>query len=318
VVSHLQLDRLKERAEGVVLVDGRSCSQHLVRASLVVLCASTIESVRILLHSAEAERRGGLIDPSGCLGRYLMDHISTSRFFSIPAIEAPGQPVELSGAGSCFIPNTVNLSAGDGLPFLGGYGLWVGVQRFDPPGPLRRRPGEAVGFLIGHGEVLAEAANGVRLDSSRLDAWGLPTPHIVCRWGANEQAMVAHMHLRMEAVVTAAGGRIQPLEDLFMLPLLEPLLKRSAAVRPEAAPAGYYVHELGGARMSAHREGGVLNAWNQCWCAPNVLVTDGACWPSAGWQSPTLTAMALTRRACEAAAVRLRRGETGLEPCSPG
>jgi choline dehydrogenase-like flavoprotein len=124
------------------------------------------------------------------------------------------------------------------------------------------------------------------------------------------------MHRRMEAVVAAAGGRIHPLEDLFVLPLLEPLLKRGAAVRPEPAPAGYYVHELGGARMAARREDGVLNAWNQCWCAPNVLVTDGACWPSAGWQSPTLTAMAVTWRACEAAALRLRRGETGLQPLS--
>jgi hypothetical protein len=31
-----------------------------------------------------------------------------------------------------------------------------------------------------------------------------------------------------------------------------------------------------------------------------------------------LTAMAVTRRACEAAALRLRRGETGLEPGNPG
>jgi choline dehydrogenase-like flavoprotein len=318
VVSHLQMDGSGERAEAVVLVDGRNGAQHRVRATLVVLCASTIESVRILLHSGEAQRRGGLIDPSGTLGHYLIDHISTSRFFSIPAVPPLREPVELSGAGSCFIPNTVNLTADEGLGFRGGYGLWVALQRFDPPRFLQRRPGEAVGFLIGHGEVLAEAANRVTLDSSRPDAWGLPTPHIVCRWGSNEREMVAHMHRRMEEVVAAAGGLIHPLEELYVLPLLEPLVKRGAAVRSEAAPAGYYVHELGGARMAACPEQGVLNAWNQCWQAPNVLVTDGACWPSAGWQSPTLTAMAVTRRACEAAALRLRRGETGLEPFSAG
>ena len=32
--------------------------------------------------------------------------------------------------------------------------------------------------------------------------------------------------------------------------------------------------------------------------APYVLVVDGACWPSSGWQSPTLTMMAIARRAC--------------------
>ena len=45
-------------------------------------------------------------------------------------------------------------------------------------------------------------------------------------------------------------------------------------------------------------------AWAQAEDAggvPNVLVVDGACWPSSGWQSPTLTMMAITRRACLAA-----------------
>jgi len=117
----------------------------------------------------------------------------------------------------------------------------------------------------------------------------------------------------MEAVVTAAGGAIQPIEELFILPLIEPLVRSGVAVRPGAAPAGYYIHELGGARMAADPEGGVVNRWNQCWQAPNLLVTDGACWPSAGWQSPTLTEMAITWRACKAAGERLRRGEAGLE-----
>jgi choline dehydrogenase-like flavoprotein len=236
-----------------------------------------------------------------------MDHISSSCFFSIPAIPAPEEPVELSGAGSCFIPNTVNLPGGEPEKFLRGYGIWTALQRFDPPGPLRRRPGEAVGFLIGHGEVMARSENRVSLDQSRSDAWGLPIPHIDCRWGPNERAMATHMQARMEAVVAAAGGRIRPIEDLFVLPLLEPLIKGSPAVRSEPPPPGYYIHELGGARMAETPEEGVLNAWNQCWGAPNVLVTDGACWPSAGWQSPTLTEMAITWRACEAAAARMRR-----------
>ena len=118
-------------------------------------------------------------------------------------------------------------------------------------------------------------------------------------------AMVAHMHNRMEEVVKAAGGSIRPFEDLFVLPLLEPVVKRNAAIRSSAAPPGYYVHELGGARMARQADQGVLNPWNQCWQAANVLVTDGACWPTAGWQSPTLTEMAITWRACEAAVRRL-------------
>ena len=309
VVSHLQIDPTRQRAEGVVLVDGQSGRRQLVRAPLVVLCASTIESLRILLHSSQHQGEGGLIDPSGCLGLHLMDHISSGRFFSLPGIAPPETPAELSGAGSCFIPNTVNLKADEGLGFRGGYGLWTAIQRFDPPVPLRRRPSEAVGFLIGHGEVLSNPANRVRLLPDRLDRWGLPIPHIECRWGPNELALVAHMQQRMAAVVAAAGGTIRPLQDLFLLPLVEPLLKASQALAPGAAPPGYYIHELGGARLSRTPEQGVLDPWNRCWQAPNVLVTDGACWPSSGWQSPTLTSMALTWRACDAAVARMRRGE---------
>jgi choline dehydrogenase-like flavoprotein len=307
VVSHLLLDG--DQAKGVVLVDSRTGSQERIDAPLVVLCASTIETLRILLHSSETHQRGGLIDPSGSLGRYLMDHISSSRFFSIPDVAAPGVAPELSGAGSCFIPNTVNLEPGSEVDFQGGYGLWTALQRFDPPALLQRRRGEAVGFLIGHGDVLPNADNRVTLNTEQRDAWGLPTAHIACRWGENERRLVAHMHQRMAAVVAAGGGQIRPIEDLFVLPLLEPWIRSSLAVSPDAPPPGYYIHELGGARMAACAEDGVVNALNQCWGAPNVLVVDGACWPRAGWQSPTLTEMAITWRACEAAASRLRRGD---------
>ncbi len=308
VVSHVLLHADQRRVRGLVAVDAASGARELLEAPLVVLCASTIESLRILLHSSEAERGGGLVDSSGGLGRQLMDHISSSRFFSMPAGEAPAQAAELSGAGSCFIPNTVNLDGPGAEGFQRGYGLWAAVQRFDPPRPLRRRPHEASGFLIGHGEVLPHPDNRVSLDHGRLDAWGLPSPHIAMAWGANERAMVLHMQQRMAAVVAAAGGTIRPIEELFVLPLLEPWIRSSHAVSPTAPPPGYYIHELGGAAMAAAPEDGVVNPWNQCWQAPNLLVVDGACWPSAGWQSPTLTSMAITWRACTAAAERLRRG----------
>jgi choline dehydrogenase-like flavoprotein len=309
VVSHVLMSADQSQARGVVLVDGRNGAREAVEAPLVVLCASTIESLRLLLHSSEQERSGGLIDPSGSLGMGLMDHISCCRFFSLPDVPAASEPAELSGAGSCFIPNTLNLSATGAESFRRGYGIWAALQRFDPPPLLQRHPHQASGFLIGHGEVLAQPQNRVTLNHQLLDAWGLPTPHIAMAWGENELAMVAHMQGRMQAIVTAAGGTIRALEDLFVLPLLEPWVRRSWAVRADAAPPGYYIHELGGAAMAATESDGVVNAWNQCWRAPNLLVVDGACWSSAGWQSPTLTEMAISWRACTAAAARLKRGE---------
>jgi len=306
VVSHVQVDPRSGRATGVEWIHARSGRRELSQAALVVLCASTIESLRLLLHSQEV---GGLEEVSGLLGLGLMDHVSASCFFALPQQPAPGA-TELSGAGSCFIPNTVNLGSGDtAQEFLRGYGLWCGIQRFDPPQLLKRERGAAVGFLIGHGEVLSRPENRVSLDPQRRDAWGLPIAHIDCRWSTNEQAMVLHMQERMQAVVASGGGRIAPLADLFVMPLIEPLVQGSLAMAPGAAPPGYYIHELGGAPLAASEAEGVLNPWNQLWRTPNLLVCDGSAWPSAGWQSPTLTTMALSWRACAHAAEAMQRGE---------
>ena len=308
VVSHVLVDPRTGRASGVEWVEGRDRGQrHVQRAALVVLCASTIESLRLLLHSQAV---GGLEEVSGLLGQGLMDHISASSFFALPPQPAAGA-TELSGAGSCFIPNTVNIgeASGEATNFRRGYGLWCGVQRFDPPAPLKRQRQAAIGFLIGHGEVLSQPHNRVSLHPQRCDAWGIPIAHIDCHWGDNERRLVDHMQARMQAVVASAGGTIRPLEELFVMPLLEPLVRSSTALAPGAAPPGYYIHELGGAPMGSSEATGVVNRWNQLWRTPNLLVTDGSCWPSAGWQSPTLTEMALTWRACDHAAAALKRGE---------
>ena len=82
------------------------------------------------------------------------------------------------------------------------------------------------------------------------------------------------------------------------LPLVEPIVRGAAAVQDEAPPPGYYIHEVGGAAMGDHEDASVVDRWNRLWRCRNVLVVDGACWPSSGWQSPTLTMMAITRRAC--------------------
>jgi choline dehydrogenase-like flavoprotein len=307
VVSHVQVDPRSGRATGVEWIHGRTRQRHNSAAPLVVLCASTIESLRLLLHSQQV---GGLQEVSGLLGQGLMDHVSASCFFALPEQPAPGA-TELSGAGSCFIPNTMNIGTpeSDAVNFRRGYGLWCGIQRFDPPQLLKRQRNAAVGFLIGHGEVLSRPENRVSLHSERTDAWGLPIAHIDCRWSANEERMVAHMQARMQAVVSSAGGQIAPLADLFVMPLIEPLVQGSLAMAAGAAPPGYYIHELGGAPMASSEEHGVLNPWNQLWRTPNLLVCDGSAWPSAGWQSPTLTTMALSWRACTHAAESLKRGE---------
>jgi choline dehydrogenase-like flavoprotein len=288
----LLLNASQDRCEGVLFLDTSNSELHQVRAELVMLCASTIESLRLLLLSRDDRITGGLIDPDGLIGRGLMDHLSVARFFHLPPQQAPPAGTGLSGAESSFIPNT-----GDE-----GYGLWCGVQRFDIPSPLRRDPAAALGFLIGHGEVAREHHNRVELDPDLRDGWGVPAPWIAQQRSPADHAMARHMEARIHAVVDQAGGLVAPVEDLLRMPLVEPLVRGSVAGSQQLTPPGYYVHELGGAPMGEDPAGSVVDRWNRLHRCANVLVTDGACWSSAGWQSPTLTSMALTRRAALRAA----------------
>jgi choline dehydrogenase-like flavoprotein len=66
---------------------------------------------------------------------------------------------------------------------------------------------------------------------------------------------------------------------------------------------------VGGARMGTSPRDSVVNAYGQLWDAKNVFVTDGACWPTSGWQNPTLTMMAITARSCSFIADNFARGD---------
>ena len=293
LVEHLLMDAGGDKAIGVVAIDQSNGNRRELKADLVVLAASTIQTVSILLRSRRGEQSNGLDDPSGRLGTRLMDHVSTSQFFAFPEPVQGEQPM-LTGAGSFFVPFGRHLPSAD---FQGGYGLWGGIGRFDPPRWLRRRPSSITGFLIGHGEVLPRADNRVTL-SERTDRWGVRVHSIACRWSSNELAMVRHMRTSIQACIAAAGGEAKSIKDLFHLPLVEPFLEGAVALSEGAAPPGYYIHEVGGAAMGGSETSSVVDSSNRLWRAPNVLVVDGACWPTSAWQSPTLTMMALSRRAC--------------------
>ena len=303
VAERLELHPGQQRARSVVVVNRATRERQRLDCELVVVCASTIASLRLLLQSEQQNDAQGFIDPSGQLGKGLMDHVSCCRFFSIAsqtgrqAMQQRDPSSTLSGAGSFFLPFGNAPERRANATFLRGYGLWGAINRFDPPWWLKRHPDRRLGFLIGHGEVLADERNHVRL-SGQCDPYGIPMPHISCRWGQNEKAMVRDMQRTIQDCIAVTGGTAASLADLVHLPLVEPIVRGAAAVQDEAPPPGYYIHEVGGAAMGDHEDASVVDRWNRLWRCRNVLVVDGACWPSSGWQSPTLTMMAITRRAC--------------------
>jgi choline dehydrogenase-like flavoprotein len=77
----------------------------------------------------------------------------------------------------------------------------------------------------------------------------------------------------------------------------------------DARPEGYSIHELGTARMGADAKTSVVNQFQQCHDAKNVLVVDGSTHVNASCQNPTWTIMALCWRSCDYLADQLAKGE---------
>jgi choline dehydrogenase-like flavoprotein len=78
VVHSLIFDSQTRRASGVKVIDGQTHKALEFQGRIVFLCASALESTRILLNSATPEFSTGLANSSGELGKNLMDHIMGS------------------------------------------------------------------------------------------------------------------------------------------------------------------------------------------------------------------------------------------------
>ena len=300
IAERIVMNKSQTSAEHIIVVDKITNARKKIDAKLIVLCASTIQSVRLLLNSKENMQTNGLIDPSNSLGCYLMDHISTCKFFNIErrsTISNNDRNNPLSGAGSFFIPFGTELPYPNKINFTGGYGIWGGIDRFKLPSWLNKLTNKKIGFLISHGEVLPCISNKIAL-SEKLDKWGIPQPYIDFEWKDNERRMISHMNYTMNQIIKETGGEIIDFQKIIKVPFAPNLISKILALRKESPPPGYYIHEVGGARMGDKEENSVVDKWNRLWRCKNVLVVDGACWPTSSWQSPTLTMMAITRRAC--------------------
>lgn len=278
------------RAEGVAFIERESGAERELRARAVVLCASAIESTRLLLNSATERHPDGLGNSSGTLGRHLMDHTYGVGVDGIAP--AAGRPSDVASFG-CLMPAFRNVTE-DGVDFARSYGIELRVTPL--AGGLRsrlRNRGGAPGsrfWIRAFGEVLSNPENRVTVDPDRTDAWGIPVAHIECTYGENERRMAADQIACQREMAAAAGFEV-------------------TGVYPDLGTPGLSIHELGTARMGADPAGSVLDSHNRSWDVPNLLVTDASCFPSSGSQNPTLTMMALTVRACESLAQKLGRRE---------
>ncbi len=304
VVRELIVDTNTGKASGVRVVNQITKLEREEYGKVIVLCASTLESTRILLNSKSRQHPNGFGNSSGVLGQYLMDHMYS--------ISAGGIVEQLFGseydfsdgrANGIYVPRFRNIKDKH-KDFIRGYGMQGGVRVSTNFFKGRQIPGFGADFkkmvreaksevtwgLGAWCEMLPVKENRVTIDPNKKDAWGIPVLHIDCKHGENERAMAKDALETILEMADAAKFTVQ--------------YKSSTP-----APPGFCIHEVGTARMGSDAKTSILNKWNQAWDAKNVFVTDGACYASIGCQNPTLTMMAITARACDYIADEMRRGD---------
>ena len=308
VVSKLLVSSSGRAVEGVEWRDRLTGRLRTSRARSVALGASSLESVRLMLNSRGPAHPAGIGNSHDLLGRYLMDHISVTTHIVMP--DDGSGTSGFDAPGSILCPRFVNLEKTE-LDFSGGYGIWGCIQRDSIPtvGPA----GTVSGFLVAHGEMVPRAESRMSIDPVRVDRWGIPVPRFQCGWSENEWRMARHMKASLKEIVEEAGGECANIADMMENKAGRFVYQRSVGkAYPESmAPSafGSYVHEVGGARMGNEPKASVLDPYSCCWEVDNLVVVDGACFPSSGWQGPTLTIMALATRASERLAERLESGD---------
>ena len=288
-------------ARGVAYVDKRDGADRHVRAGVVVLAASALESARLLLNSRSSRFPDGLANSSGTVGRYITDTTGTDVSGFIPKL-VDHVPHNEDGVGGMHVympwwldnrkldfPRGYHIEVwgGRGQP---GYGFLGGVQRYPGGGgygaqlkaDYRRYYGATVGFS-GRGEMIPNDKSYAVLDPTVVDRWGIPVLRFHWAWTDHELNQVKHMQQTFRALVAEMGGEV-----------FSPMPGKDTGYG--IAPGGRIIHELGGARMGRSAASSVVNANCQAHDVKNLFIADGAPFVSQADKNPTWTILALAWR----------------------
>ena len=303
IVTEIIWDKEKNKATGVRILDGETEEWMEFYAKIIFLNASALGSTFIMMNSKSDRFPNGFANGSGELGHNLMDHHfrtgargELDGLFDDKYYSAGRRPTGF------YIPRFRNVDkASKRQDYIRGFGYQGGARRAgwqrgnNMPGvgaDFKKEitsPGPWSMSMTAFGECLPYHENKVELDETVIDKWGLPTLKFDCEFKDNENNMRPDMANSAAEMLEAAGFKNVETYDRGSYP-------------------GLGIHEMGTARMGRDPKTSVLNKWNQCWEAPNVFVTDGACMTSSACQNPSITYMALTARAADYAVKELKKG----------
>src|SRR5258708_2058093 len=220
------------KAAGVSYIDRVTRDPKEARGKLVVLCASTMESTRLLLNS-------GICNSNDALGHYVMDHIygggASGRMPMLEAKPWAGAPHRPNGI---YVPRFRNVNEKTTNGFIRGYGYQGGSSQdfeFGAPGfgasyKNAVRNGHwniQVGLWA---ECLARKENKVEIDKSRVDAWGVPILKVSADWSDNEKKLFEDGRQQGAEMLEAAGAK-------------------DVHVNGQRSVPAFCIHEIGRARM---------------------------------------------------------------------
>ncbi len=302
------------KAAGVIFIDKTTGREFEAKGRVIVLAASSGETVRLMLNSKSARFPQGLANSSGLVGKYLMDTVGSDLSGQVPALEnlpphnedgaggahvyAPWWLYQEQMAGKLGFARGYHIEFGGGrrLPGMGTISGWEWLtggsygKKFKED--ARRYYGSFVSFA-GRGEMIPNEDSFCELDPAVKDKWGIPVLRFHWKWSDHEMRQAAHMQQTFADVIAAMGGR----------PRIPPQKDGAKAI----ANGGVIIHEVGGAIMGDDPAKSVTNQWSQTWDVPNLFLTDGAPFCSNADKNPTLTIMAQAWRASDRIVSELRK-----------
>ncbi|MGH9898897.1 MAG: GMC family oxidoreductase N-terminal domain-containing protein, partial [Pyrinomonadaceae bacterium] len=142
IASHILVDSNTGKAKGVAFIDQITKKEYEAFSNIVVLCASTIESARLLLNSSSRQYPNGLgNNSSNAVGCYLMDHtcVESSSGIVPAAAKYPYKFDDGVNVG-VYIPRFRNIR-NKHPKFIRGYGIQALTLRRTLPTHLHHIPG---------------------------------------------------------------------------------------------------------------------------------------------------------------------------------
>lgn len=304
VVARITVDPKTGLANGVQYFHRHTKREAQVRAKVIVLGASAVDSTRILLNSKSPTYPNGIGNTSGVIGKYFTEQFRFHATAFLPHLYGRETSHDSGIGGEHIYMPRFNHRDGRKRDYARGFGMqfWSsGCQNNasfakNLPGfggdfkkdVLKRYP--ALIQMHPYGEIPPREENRIEVDDSQVDAYGIPLPRIHLSYTDNEHKMSEEMADTVESLVREARGELLH-------------FKRGDWDLPGSA-----IHEHGTCRMGADPKTSALNGFNQMHAVKNLFVVDGSSFPSATEKNPTLTILAVAWRASDYLLEELRRG----------